>query len=304
MAGDSGREFNHRVGEELRHTVVRVDGGVRTMHGKSVWSRRAAAVGAASLLLIGVAPAAHGAAPPGNDTWPGAVPLEPGQTIELDTSGATTGPSDADLNRRCGAPFINASVWFSFTPATDMVVRLDMTASDYEGGFMLFDGAPARSTFVDCGPDRISLRASAGTTYAIVAFSDTRVNGGHLVLSLTQVEAPSQETVHSDTGQLLRDGAVNVPATFRCLGSNRIVIRGQLTQRSGHDRVSATGRVVARRQCDGEWHEVMLHFENRERAFTGSHALLDVHASVCNVVGCATTDVLDAEIRLSRKAAG
>lgn len=94
-----------------------------------------------------------------------AVTLSLGVVVQLDTSAATTGPADARANRACGAPFTNASVWYRFTPDRRLAFRLDMSDSDYEGGFMVFRGAPSEASMVTCGPDRLTVFAAAGVTF-------------------------------------------------------------------------------------------------------------------------------------------
>ena len=138
-------------------------------------ARPATAMAVAFLLLPFTATAAFAAAPP-NDTAAGATPVSLGQTYTQDTTEATTDALDASLNAQCGAPFTNASVWFTYTDTTGAGFLADMTASDYSGGFMIAEGDPADGNLVACGPGQVATRGAAGTTYYVVAFSDTATN--------------------------------------------------------------------------------------------------------------------------------
>src|SRR3954452_5847275 len=100
-----------------------------------------AAVSAAALVPLSAGAAF--AAPPANDHPDGAVALTLGDTVKQDTSQATTDQQDRQLNRFCGAPFTNASVWYTYTPSADGSFILDMSQSNYTGGFMVFAGQPA-----------------------------------------------------------------------------------------------------------------------------------------------------------------
>ena len=136
-----------------------------------------------ALGLVPLAAAPASAAPPANDEFATAAVLHLGDHVVLDTSEATTNAGDDTLNTNCGAPATNASVWYKYTPAVDRQVALDMTASDYSGGFLVFEGTPTADSLVTCGPGVVGIHAKAGTTYYIMVISDTEVNGGTLVLS-------------------------------------------------------------------------------------------------------------------------
>ena len=55
---------------------------------------------------------------------------------------------------------------------------------------MVFDGTPTADSLIACGPGEVGLRARAGRTYYVMAFSDTDVNGGNLVLTLQNAPTP------------------------------------------------------------------------------------------------------------------
>lgn len=100
----------------------------------------------AAAALVPLTASAASAAPPSNDHPPGAVALSLGDDVTEDTSQATTGTLDAKVNAFCGAPFTNASVWYTYSAGADGSVIFDMSASDYSGGFMIFVGGPTPTT--------------------------------------------------------------------------------------------------------------------------------------------------------------
>jgi len=103
--------------------------------------RIGAAAIAVGLILLGSAPAY--AAAPSNDTFGGAIAIGaiPFMTT-LDTSEATTDADDSAANANCGAPSMDASVWFSTTPAADGALIVDVSASSYSAGVLVVTGAP------------------------------------------------------------------------------------------------------------------------------------------------------------------
>src|SRR5262249_41190032 len=154
-----------------------------------------------------LAAGAANAAAPSNDESTGAEVVHLGDTVNEDTTQATTNAGDDTLNQDCGAPATNASVWFKYTPGQKRNVALDTTASDYSSGLMVFDGTPTADSLVTCGPGEVGLRARAGHTYYIMAFSDTDVIGGNLVLSLVNAPTPKVHVSVAKHGLAFHSGA-------------------------------------------------------------------------------------------------
>ena len=129
-------------------------------------SKMFVALVAAAALLPLTAPAAY-AAVPGNDVPSGAVTLTIGQTWTEDTTEATTDALDAALNQKCGAPFTNASVWFTYTDPTGAGFMADLTASSYAGGFIVTAGDPYQwqvEQTVAAGPSRNACSSAVSVT--------------------------------------------------------------------------------------------------------------------------------------------
>ncbi len=125
------------------------------------------------MALVPLAAGAANAVPPDNDEATGAVVLHLGDQVSEDTTQATTNAGDDALNANCGAPATNASVWYQYTPAKKRNVVLDTSASDYSAGLMIFQGTPTADSLIACGPGAVGIRARAGQTYYVMAFSDT-----------------------------------------------------------------------------------------------------------------------------------
>jgi len=144
-------------------------------------------------VMVVAAPAAL--AQPTNDDFAGAtvigsVPF----SINEDTSSATWDPSDPP---DCSS---NGSVWFSFTPQTDMQIIADTTGSDYFPSLSAWTGTQGALTRVACDefdiPSRVHFRATAGTTYyfLVAACCGSGGNfGGNLQFHLTEVFPPAND---------------------------------------------------------------------------------------------------------------
>ncbi len=163
-------------------------------------------------------PGSAQAAPPSNDTIPGAVALALNETVTQDTTEATTDQTDADLNTDsgCGAPFTNASVWYTYTPAADGAVLLDMSESDYSGGFLVFEGTPTADSLITCGPTLAGIEGATGTTYTIMVISDTEVNGGNLVLTASDAPPAPRLRVHLARRGHFDRGDARIHGTYKC----------------------------------------------------------------------------------------
>jgi hypothetical protein len=177
-----------------------------------------AAAMAMTLALFGATPAS--AAPPGNDTFPGAVPVTVGDTDTIDTTEATTDADDAQLNTECGAPATDASVWYAFTTGVGTDVVIDVSLSDYSAGVLVGTGTQGNLGLVTCGPGAVGFSAEAGTTYFVLAIDDQEDgsgNGGTLNISFSEV-TPIEMTIAIDgTGQLNRQtNEVTVSGTVTC----------------------------------------------------------------------------------------
>jgi hypothetical protein len=239
---------------------------------------------AMGLLPLAASPAS--AAPPGNDEAAGAVVLHLGDRVVQDTSEATTTPQDAELNTNCGAPATNASVWYRYSPDADRMVLLDVTASDYSSGILVFAGSPTADALVTCGPGVVALPAQAGETYTIMVFSDTAVNGGNLVLSLQTAPPPPRVHVSVATrGVAFRGGAARLHGTYTCTNSDFATVGGTLRQRAGRLKIQAAFNDEEIR-CDGRRHHWSALAISPVGTYAPGPALAKVRIDACGTFVC------------------
>lgn len=144
------------------------------MLGRGAFGRRTLKILAAAVGLgVWSIPVAAQAAPPPNDafaarTTVAAIPYKDAQsTVE-----ATAEPGEPESP--CGPA--GKSVWYQFTPATDLVLRADTLGSDFDTVLAVWTGADLASlSSVACSDDVINAQsivvfaAEAGTTYIFQA---------------------------------------------------------------------------------------------------------------------------------------
>ncbi len=243
---------------------------------------------AAALVPLAAGPAS--AAPPGNDESAGAVALHLGDQVEQDTTEATTNAGDDALNANCGAPATNASVWYTYSPSVKRNVVLDTTASSYSAGLMVFDGTPTADSLITCGPGEVGLRAQAGKTYYIMAFSDTDTNGGNLVLTLQNAPTPRVHMSVAKRGVAFHGGAAKLHGTYSCTHAESFAeVDAHLLQRAGRLKIQADSSTRIR--CDG----TRRHWSTRLVSPVGTYARGDGVAKVriisCGLLQCAQDKV-------------
>ncbi len=119
-------------------------------------------------ILAGVAPAL--AAPPSNDDFDSAtiITVLPFSDI-VDTSEATVAPDDPGVS--CAFGTLSSTVWYSFTPAADMRIRADVSASNYFNVVAAYTGTRGALTEVGCASPFLTIDVSAGVTYRFMDFT-------------------------------------------------------------------------------------------------------------------------------------
>ena len=253
---------------------------------------RALAVTAAGLMaMVGFSAPALAAAP-ANDEVGGAVALSLGDHKTQDTTEATTTADDTALNANCGAPVTKASVWYSYTAAADGGVILDMSSSDYSGGFLVFEGTPTADSLVACGQYTVGMGTTAGTTYNIMVIDDdldgNTANGGSLVLDVSA--APPPPTVDLTVypkAKVTRDGTALITGTYRCTDADFIEIDGQLTQQVGRIKINGYGFFYEEGTCDGAWHPFTMPISGDNGVFAGGKAASFNYTFACGAFECA-----------------
>lgn len=268
--------------------------------------RIAVTAAVAAVTLVPLTATGASAAAPGNDTPKGAVALTLGQSYSEDTSQATTGPLDAKVNQICGAPFTNASVWFTYTPSTDGAFLLDMSSSSYTGGFMVFSTKVELATFRGCGPETVAIKAKAGKTYYIAAFSDTSTNGGDLELSLQQGPPdPTANVTVNPNGKAFANGNAQLSGTFSCTNATYAENFGTLTQI--WKRVKITGfydTLPDPTLCDGATHNWKATVVSDNGLYASGDATVSASFDACGLINCVEVDLSNQAVTLQGPANG
>jgi hypothetical protein len=252
----------------------------------------------AALVPLAAGPAS--AAPPGNDESAGAVAIGLGDRVAQNTTQATTNAGDDALNANCGAPATNASVWYTYTPKAKRNVVLDANASNYSTGLMVFQGTPTPDSLITCGPGAVGLHVRAGTTYFIMAFSDTDVVGGHLVLRLKNAPKPKVHVTLAKRGVAFRGGAAKLHGTYSCTHSESFAeLDTHLFQRAGRLKIqgdSGTGVL-----CNGKRHKWSTRVVSPIGTYAPGAAIAKVAIISCGFVQC-SVDRAKAHVHLTRAA--
>ena len=140
---------------------------------------------AVSIFLLGM-PAAS-AVVPANDDFDSATAITVLPfTSSIDTTEATTAGDDPD----CGGN--GHTVWYSFTPTTDMSIVADTFGSDYDTTLSVYTGTRGSLTQLACNDDFLSLQsrirfdAAGGTPHFFMVGSFGDSEGGNLVLNVAE----------------------------------------------------------------------------------------------------------------------
>ncbi|HET6467521.1 MAG TPA: hypothetical protein VFG43_03995 [Geminicoccaceae bacterium] len=148
---------------------------------------------AALLLLVGFGASAASAAPPPNDDFVNAIsvtslPFSDAQ----DTTDATREPDDPNCS---GGQ--EHTVWYAFTPATDLRVTANTFGSEYDTTLGVYTGGPGSLTEIACNDQaarsnqsRVVFEATAGTTYFVMIASWYVEPGGNLVFAMDEAPPP------------------------------------------------------------------------------------------------------------------
>lgn len=258
-------------------------------------SRRFLAAISAALTSLAVVGSPAVAAAPSNDTYPGAelIASTPFST-SLDTTEATTDADDVELNTTgefpCGAPAMDASVWYSFTPVADEVLLADASASDYSAGVFVATGSPGSFVVLACGPGGAAWDAVAGETYSIVVIDDQQDgggNGGQMELTVDVVPPPPVlEVTVNDTARFdAKTGSAILSGTIMC-GSDAefAFLESQVTQRVGRMLIRGYGGTEV--TCDDTVRPWEIEVFGDNGLFKGGKALSATFSAACGLVFC------------------
>ncbi len=245
---------------------------------------------ATALLTVGLAGPPALAAAPSNDAYGGAVviPAVPFSTT-IDTTEATTDADDVELNV-CGAPAMDASVWYRFTATADEAYIADVSASDYSAGVFVATGAPGGFTVLECGPGGVAWQAMAGETYSIIVIDDQQDGGGNggsmsLVIDVAP-PPPALEASIDPTGRFdARTGTATISGTLECSEeAGAAFVEAQLTQRVG--RLLIRGFGFTEVLCDGTAQPWSMEVIGDNGLFKGGKAATVTFSIACGLASC------------------
>ncbi|KGN40120.1 DUF6299 family protein [Knoellia aerolata] len=254
-------------------------------------SPRLGAAVVAALTIVAVTGTPAVAAPPTNDVYGGAetVAAVPFSTT-LNTTEATTDAVDDELNTVCGAPAMDASAWYSFTPDTDDAFLADASASNYSAGVFVATGAPGSFEVLACGPEFAAWQATAGETYSVVVIDDQTDGagiGGEMRLSLDVAPPPPalEVTVDSTARFDSKTGTAILTGTILCGEDAEFAfLEAQLTQRVGRLLVRGFGGTDV--TCDGTARPWTLEVIGDNGLFKGGKTASVTFAAACGAAFC------------------
>ena len=246
------------------------------------------------------------AAPPSNDVFAGAVTIGSIPfSVTQDVTEATTNGSDIDANEQCGAPAVDASVWYEVTPTADTALLVDVTDSSYPAGVLVVTGAPGGFELVACGPGVVAFEAIAGVSYYLLIIddqSDGGGNGGTLRLTVEEAPPPPELTVTVNDRAAFspRTGSATVSGTIACdEDAEFTVIDVQLEQAVGRGEVVGFGSLDV--DCDGTAQPWSIEiFPTFGKKFAGGKAATFTFAVSCGLVFCSEYSN-EQQVQLSRR---
>lgn len=253
-------------------------------------SQRLVAAAAAALTIVAVTGAPAVAAPPGNDVYGGAEPVTIPFTTTQDTTEATSDADDDELNATCGAPAMDASVWYTFTAVADEAYLADASASDYAAGVFVATGAPGTFEVLACGPGGAAWQASAGETYSIIVVddqSDGGGNGGSMQLSIEVAPPPpALDVTLNPTAQFdSKTGSALLSGTIMCGADAEFAfLEAQLTQRVGRLLIRGFGGTEV--TCDDTARPWTMEVFGDNGLFKGGKSASVTFAAACGAVFC------------------
>ncbi|MDT7720702.1 MAG: hypothetical protein QOE94_1713 [Mycobacterium sp.] len=271
--------------------------------------RLLAVLATVSTSLGGVATAgtAAASAPPSNDTFAGAkvVPSLPFSDT-VDTTGATSGPADAQLNASnpaCSNPFgptLNKTVWYKFTAGSDGALGVDARASSYSVGVVIATGTPGALSALTCGLGVAATATVSGTTYWVNA-SDLFANtGGTLDIDFVVPPPPPTLNVTASGGTVDRSGAATITFAYSCTNATSGDGFVSLTQTVGRFAISGSGLFFDAASCDGTQHTWSTTVPASNGKFSGGKAALIADLEVCGELQCVSAPELTPTIQLHR----
>jgi hypothetical protein len=262
-----------------------------THHGRGESMKRLA-VFSSLLMMVSLAFAAPVlAAAPANDVYAGREAIAVGDSLTVDTTEATTDADDIEMNV-CGAPAMDASVWYELTATSDGFIGIDVSTSSYSAGVFVATGSPGSFEVLACGPGAVAFEAVTGVTYAILAIDDQQDgsgNGGTLNIQVAELPPPPDVTLTvNKTGQFnSKTGSATISGTVTCTGgpAEFSFIDVSVRQAVGRFFIDGFGFIEGF-TCDGTTQPWSAEVFGQNGIFKGGKALTVSFALACGTFQC------------------
>lgn len=242
----------------------------------------------AAVLALGLQSPAFASAPPANDSVGGATNISALPFDDtVDTTAATTDSDDAALNANCGAPATNGSVWYTWTaPAGVDGLVVDVSQSSFSAGVIIGERNAGVWSLDSCGPGTVGMPVSAGTTYYVLAFSDTPgVTGGTLSLHAEAAVIPTISVTVNPRGKVDRYGNAILTGTYTCTNGSFVDIFTQLNQPVGRFLIQGFGDTGSA-TCDGATHAWTSVVQPQNGKFAGGKSASFTDGFTCGNFFC------------------
>jgi translation initiation factor IF-1 len=229
------------------------------------------ATGTRGTLRLNVTPAPPRAL---NDDEPTVISSLPfSETV--DVSEATASSTDPDCEQS------GHTVWYSYTPADDIRLEVDTSASNWDTVVAVYEGDDLNPVICTDSPVA-RFDAKAGATYRVMIGS--WYDGPSTVLVVSVDEAPPALQVAAriaDQGRISKlTGAARLKVRVRCSVEANAYVSGHVKQRQG-DRI-ITGSFSKDLECGTAWTDARMTANPDRRAFRAGKAVVRLSASAWN----------------------
>jgi hypothetical protein len=213
--------------------------------------------------------------PPPNDDFNNAIQISSiPYIISYDVTNATTAPDDPFCFGR------NQTVWFSYTPSTNLRIEANTFGSNYDTTLSVYTGIRSGLTQNACNDDsngtlqsRVRFDATVGTTYYFMVASLFPVNAGFLTFNLSQAPPPFSfvPTIEQFGSVTPSTGTATISGTVTCNQPAYVYISGELKE--VHAGTPIDGNFFAAVACNGTtpWSVTV---QTQSSLFHGRSALL------------------------------
>ena len=246
----------------------------------------------AMMLATLLGPATVAAAAPSNDLPAGAIALPDTlpQTIDQDTTEATVTTDDVG----CGAGGTDvATVWYTFSPASDAELFISTEKASYGVGINVFDTTPDAEHLIACfeGADFVGLEA--GHVYYLM-FADIdgdAANGGSLLVDLATPPPPIEIDVTIDPrGSFNKAGEATITGSISC-SSTADFAELNTSIRQSFGRFIVHGSAFDAIECGPSPTTWKATITGDNGKFAGGRATVEVSAFACGTGSCNETFV-------------